>query len=390
MKTSAVICEYNPFHAGHAYHLRRTRKTADAVIAVMSGSFTERGTPAVISKYERARVAVLNGADLVLELPFPFCSGGAEIFARGGIGLTERLGVVNALSFGSESGDASLLSRTAERLNSEDFRMALQASAKENRTLSSGNLYFDTVRRLYGEDAADFGSNDILGLAYMRELAARKSRTAAEPVLRVGNGYNETDGEGFLSASGVRELLRSGTVPAELPEASRTALHDAMKNGTLSSFDALFLPYVSYFRTHRADAWGDCPDGNAEIFDRLRSSAVGATDLTSFFEEAKTKTYSFSRLYRAALFAFLQVSRKDADEVSYTRVLAANATGRRLLHEISRCSDLPVITKSADYRGLGIDEAYELGLRADALWLMTLGKPAPADALIKTAPFMTE
>ncbi|MBQ0010129.1 MAG: nucleotidyltransferase family protein [Ruminococcus sp.] len=390
MKTSAVICEYNPFHAGHTYHLRRTRETADAVIAVMSGSFTERGTPAVISKYERARVAVLNGADLVLELPFPFCSGGAEVFARGGIGLTERLGVVDALSFGSESGDASLLSRTAERLNSEDFRTALQASAKENRTLASGNLFFDTVRRLYGEDAADFGSNDILGLAYMRELAARKSRITPEPIRRIGNGYNETDGEGFLSASGVRESLQTGVIPAELPEESRKALREAMENGTISSFDALFLPYVSYFRTHRSDAWGDCPEGNAEIFDRLCSSAVGATDLTSFFEEAKTKTYSFSRLYRAALFAFLQVGRKDVGEVSYTRVLAANATGRRLLHEISRCSDLPIITKSADYLGLGIDEAYELGLRADALWLMTLGKPAPADALIKTAPVMAE
>ena len=121
MKISAIICEYNPFHFGHAYHISEIKKNSDAVIADMSGSFTQRGIPAIVSKYERAHMALEGGVDLVLELPFPHCASSAQYFARAGIDIIENSGVVSEISFGSESGDIARLTAVAENMNSPAF-----------------------------------------------------------------------------------------------------------------------------------------------------------------------------------------------------------------------------------------------------------------------------
>lgn len=147
MKISAVICEYNPFHPGHAYHISEVKKNSDAVIAVMSGSFTQRGIPAVISKYERAREAIAGGADLVLELPFPYCAASAEYFARAGVDIAERAGVVLELSFGSESGDAEALMKIAENMNSIAFDRALAEASAEGKGTHYGRLFFQYIVR---------------------------------------------------------------------------------------------------------------------------------------------------------------------------------------------------------------------------------------------------
>ena len=151
MKISAVICEYNPFHPGHAYHISEVKKNSDAVIAVMSGSFTQRGIPAVISKYERAREAIAGGADLVLELPFPYCAASAEYFARAGVDIAERAGVVSELSFGSESGDAEALMKIAENMNSIAFDRALAEASAEGKGTHYGRLFFSVYRSLFGD-----------------------------------------------------------------------------------------------------------------------------------------------------------------------------------------------------------------------------------------------
>ena len=132
MKICAVICEYNPFHLGHAYQLAEMQKRG-AVIAVMSGSFTQRGDAAVLSKYDRAEIAVRCGADLVLELPFPYSSAPAEIFGGTGVRIAHALGCVDELCFGSETGDISSLVLLTERLQSEDFREALSTYLEKNR-----------------------------------------------------------------------------------------------------------------------------------------------------------------------------------------------------------------------------------------------------------------
>ena len=119
MITAGIVCEYNPFHNGHRYHIEKTRESANACICVMSGNFTQRGRPAIADKFTRARCAVSGGADLVLELPAVFAVRSAETFARGAIGLLDALGCVDLLSFGCECGSLSALEKAAELLSRE-------------------------------------------------------------------------------------------------------------------------------------------------------------------------------------------------------------------------------------------------------------------------------
>ena len=138
MKTVAVIAEYNPFHKGHAYQLQRIREEFGdgvATVVIMSGNFVQRGTPAILGKYDRARMAVECGASLVLELPFPFSLASAEYFAFAGVSVANDLGIVDALSFGSECGDILPLSLAAEKMQEETFEKVLRErlSSKEER-----------------------------------------------------------------------------------------------------------------------------------------------------------------------------------------------------------------------------------------------------------------
>ena len=205
MKLTSVICEYNPFHMGHAYQLSEMKKHG-AVVAIMSGSFTQRGTPAILSKYERAKTAVLCGADLVLELPFPFSSARADLFGAAGVKILSSLGCVDEICFGSETGTIEPLIEAEARLSSSAFQNALEKTLSENRNISHRAAMTAAYRSLYGVDSALTGSNDILALSYLAALREQKSPLKPTTVKRIGEAYNG-EGEGVSSASSIREML---------------------------------------------------------------------------------------------------------------------------------------------------------------------------------------
>lgn len=387
MKISAVICEYNPFHPGHAYHISEVKKNSDAVIAVMSGSFTQRGIPAVISKYERAREAIAGGADLVLELPFPYCAASAEYFSRAGVDIAERAGVVSELSFGSESGDAEALMKIAENMNSIAFDRALAEASAEGKGTHYGRLFFSVYRSLFGDAPELDGSNNILGIAYLRELLRRKSGIVPHTVRREGLAYNDTAGEGCISASAARGMIYSGKIPP-LTKSGEDTLRDCMASGKIARADNLFLPFAAFLRMAKADELCRFSEMNEELASRLISAARTSFDMASLIAAARTKSYSEARINRAMLFALLGITDADFGEVSYTSLLAASETGRRIASEISKKGKLFILTKPADYRQSPFAAQYEKGLRAEALWTLALDKPAPADLLIKSKPYI--
>jgi len=184
MKCAGIICECNPFHGGHEYLIHRAREGgAEAVVCVMSGCFVQRGEPAAADPFLRAKALLSGGADLVLELPFPYAAAGAEFFARAGVNLLSRLGV-DQLWFGSECGDLSLLRRAAAVCESPAFGQAYQARIGEKNGTASA--YLELISKALGENVT-LSSNDILGVAYLRALLGEQSGMEPVTVKRQGN-----------------------------------------------------------------------------------------------------------------------------------------------------------------------------------------------------------
>lgn len=390
MNLTSVICEYNPFHMGHAYQLSEMKKEK-AVVAVMSGSFTQRGTPAVLSKYERASIAVLCGADLVLELPFPFSSARADIFGAAGVKILSSLGCVEEICFGSETGDIAPLLEVEARLSSPAFQNALAKTLSENRNISHRAAMTAVYRSLYGADSALTGSNDILALSYLAALREQKSPLKPTTVKRIGEAYNG-EGEGFSSATSIREMLKRHDLEAvkrAVPQKCAEILIKSAKNGEICDEERLFSLFALLART-REDLLLEIPDIPSELAFRMIKSAKIAKNTEEFLSLAETKLYSRSRIRRGMLYAAVGVKKEDFDKVLYTTVLAANQTGREILSRIRKTAQIPIITKPADAVNFGEDvsRAFALSARADSVWELLLPAPHSGERMMREHPRM--
>lgn len=388
MKICAVICEYNPFHNGHAHLIAELKKQGYAVLCLMSGCFTQRGSAAVVNKYSRAAAAVKSGADLVLELPFPYCSLGASGFAGGGVALADSLGCVSALGFGCECGDAEKLTAVAKNALSPEFTEKLSGLGGERYSAKFNAAYSEA----FGENAVS-GSNDILAVEYVKALISSKSAIIPVAVKRDGENYNSNDVTGTISATAARGSLLSGDIASlygKLPDCSYNALTEALSEGAVARDDNLFLPYAAAFRVASPDVLRECEGVNAELASRIVSSAREATSQGDFTARIKTKLYSESTIRRALLFAFTGIRSCEVTSPSFTTVLAANKTGREMLSMMEKTSSVPIITKPADYKIYddGVSRAFEVLLRAESLWTLALDKPREAGYLMRFSPAM--
>ncbi|MBR6744812.1 MAG: nucleotidyltransferase family protein [Clostridia bacterium] len=391
MKIGAVICEYNPFHLGHAYQISEMKKRG-AVIAVMSGSFTQRGDAAVLSKYDRAEIAVRCGADLVLELPFPYSSAPAEIFGGAGVRIAHSLGCVDELCFGSETGDLPSLCLLSERLQTEAFRTALSAYLENDRSQSYRTAVGKVYHDFYGEEYPSDGSNDILSLSYLSALRALHSDIAPVALMRKGEDYNG-GGEGFASATTLRALVKSadwGAVFLSAPRETAERLLTAAKEGQLAESDRLFLLFAALVRTRRMDDLSDLYDIPCDLAARLWKCGREAGDMETFLSLVASKNDSPSRVRRAMLTVLMNVKKSDVGDVPYTSVLAADRTGREILSLLRKTARIPIVTKPADAKRYGeaVARAAELSANADAVWELLCGAPRSGNAMIRERPRM--
>ena len=198
MKVNGIVAEYNPFHNGHAYQMQHAKEAtgADYTIVVMSGNFMQRGAPALLDKFTRAKMALECGADLVLELPICYAASSAEFFAKGSVALFDKLGVTTNLCFGSECGNAAKLQRAAKALLRADFPDVLREELAKG--LSFAAARESAARALIGEDAAVLREpNDILGVEYCKALLQSGSTIAPLAILRKVVGHNGGAAKGF-------------------------------------------------------------------------------------------------------------------------------------------------------------------------------------------------
>ncbi|MBQ8447591.1 MAG: nucleotidyltransferase family protein [Clostridia bacterium] len=392
MKNYAIICEYNPFHFGHEYQIRKIKEQGGTVTAVMSGDFCQRGEAAMADKYARAKMALAGGADLVLELPFPYSAAGAEKFAFGGVSIISRMGFIDTLSFGSECGDAELIKKTAKNALSAEFSAALSAALRENKEKPYGTVYFETYNSLFGGEGVFSGSNNILGVAYASEIIKNGLPLEISTVKRTGESYNG-GGTGFASATSIRENAQKGieAVRGMLPQYSFDILKGEAEKGALCEAEKLFAVFASFLRTHTPSEIESFAENDSSLAARIIKAGEGAYTLAELYSLACTKKYSPAHVRRALLFAYFGVTDEMlASKPAYTVLLAANARGRELLAKARKSADIPIITKPADFEKYGDDvkNAFLLARKAAAVRALALEAPASVGDIMRKGPYV--
>ena len=345
METAGIVAEYNPFHRGHAWHIAETRRRlgGDApVVCVMSGHWVQRGECALADKWLRAALALDRGADLVVELPTPWAMASAESFARGAVSLLAATGVVDVLSFGSETGELAPLEEAAAALDAPDYPERLRAA------LGRG-LSFPAARQEAAGAACLSAPNNNLGVEYLRSLRALGSTIRPLTVPRQGVGHDGPAAGGFASASELRRLLRAGRGEEAAPYLT------APWSGELADMQHIERAVLSRLRTMGEGDWAALPDGGGAegLPSRLAKAAREAVSLEDFYTRAKTRRYPHARLRRLALAAFLGLRAAERPAAPpYVRVLGLGGRGRALLRRMKDTCPLPVIVKPAQAREL--------------------------------------
>ncbi|SFW23065.1 nucleotidyltransferase [Selenomonas ruminantium] len=362
MKVTGIIAEYNPFHNGHLYQINKIKEQGDSlIIAVISGSFTQRGEAAIFDKWQRAKCAVESGCDIVLELPFVFACRSAQDFARGGVELLSRLGIVTQLAFGAETADLPLLTRLAAQLDSPDF----QSQLHEN--IASGLSYAQALTKVLATDDDTHEilhqPNNILAIEYLRSL--QKLNVPIRPLLipRQGAGYHDKNlQDNFASATAIRQVLYTADNTADLAAVLPPATYEltshflTCQNLTcqLPDMNQLFLPLQAKLLTSQIADLQKIHGINEGLENRILDLSKTAENWQALIQAVTTKRYPASRIARTLLYLLLGIDKEaiaqfDMSGPLYARLLAASSKGKMHLKDIKAHSTIPLITKTSQY-----------------------------------------
>ena len=362
MKTIGIICEYNPFHKGHAAQIAKIRAVYGpdcAVVCLMSGNYVQRGEPAIFSKSVRAKAAVVGGADLVLELPLTAALSSAEGFAEGGVGILDAVGC-KALSFGAECGDRETILNTARLL----LRPELDERIRHH--LKSGCSYpaaRESALRDLGGGAAVSRPNDILAVEYCKAILRRNSAMEIQVIPRPGDYHAETIDPENPSATALRSAFRAAFPPhASLCEeraqndfvnppclpcdasaveqgfplqalcAVPDSLHDLYRSAPLHTMAAGERAMLARLRTLPDSSFEALPFGSEGLWSKLMKNCRSCASVEEILNASKSKRYTLTRVRRMLLCAFLGLTALDlAQTPPYVRILAFNDRGREVL-----------------------------------------------------------
>ncbi|MBR2459858.1 MAG: nucleotidyltransferase family protein [Clostridia bacterium] len=383
----AIICEYNPFHEGHAFLFRIARESYPGctVISVMSGNTVQRGDFALFDKFTRARAATACGSDLALELCYPFSASSSKQFAQAGVRLAMEAGA-DVLMFGTLADDPKSLFDVANVMKTDEFNRRLGEMAKAD----PGVSYIKLRERLYGEMTGlelPKDGNSSLGIEYIlaaEELSSENGAKALKchPVKRVGS----------VSATQCREAIRAAVdskteLPPEIPPEARKILEGAKIGGGLPSIGSFILGFLRIAAFNRAERYAIEQDNG--IRGALINAASDAASFEEFNAALPTATYTRARLRRELLDMMLLPDIPKPDNLKnhpplFTVLLDANQKGLEALRDMKKSSLLPVITKPFDCRKLSDEamKAYRIAERADSLFALTVSRGISPSALI--------
>jgi len=400
MKTVAIISEYNPFHSGHFHQIESIRKEFGEdtrIVAIMSGNYTQRGQIAMMDKSARAKMAVLCGVNLVLELPFPYSLGSAEIFARAGVSIADRIGGIHLLSFGSECGDLSLLEAVADKMMERDFLDQMEKIAKEHPAFGHAELLEETLALFFGREEAKkiLRPNNILALEYLKALKRLGSKIKPHTVFRSGADYNAMqikEEQAHQSASAIREKITKNDLSAldYIPEEAKEVVFDQIQTGAAPCREeALSAAVLSYFRLNSPLDSCRFQDAKGGLYNRLITMSYEATDISSLAALTETKKFTNARIRRAIWYSFFGVTSSDVKSApAFTRVLALDKEGQAILHAAKATSRIPIVTKPSEaLPSIKGARCKALSDRADAVFQLSKPEKTSGSYAMRTSPF---
>lgn len=361
MKILGLITEYNPFHNGHKYHLLESIKDTGAshTIIIMSGNFLQRGEPALTNKWIRAEMAIREGADLVIELPFVYSCNSAEFFAYGGISLLNHLNIVDYISFGSEEGNLEKFKTISKILLEEPhlYKKYLKEylskglSYPQARQMALSNLKEENLGSILNHP------NNILGIEYMKSLVKLDSPIKPHTIERIKAHYKSTDmKDEICSATAIRNYLFQKDIdPYKLkkviPEESFKILLKSIAKGlcpvSYSNFEQMIFYHL---RKISKDSLKNTMDVNEGLENRIKEAATKAKNIEELLELVKTKRYTYTRLQRILLHSLLGLTKNDIFEFNqwggpqYARILGFSKNGASLLRKFKKTSQIPILT----------------------------------------------
>lgn len=406
MRSVGIICEYNPFHNGHKNQIDTLRQMGyDCIACVMSGNYTQRGEPAMFDKYTRAEAAVIGGADIVFELPFPFSSFSAERFATAGVFILDSLGI-DTICFGSECASAEALVKAANIVETREFA---QIYAKYSKTGNgSAKAYFEAIRHL-SNDATELRSNDLLGISYIRAIQKLEHPMKIVVLKRDGSEYGDSIlhkgiapsatalRAGINKNNGDIGAVLDGYVPSGIADClsaaqkrSQAPIRFANVENEILSFFKLMTPQEIKARAISRSGGGQAvAEDGCGICERICKCARQASSFEELLQCAQNSKYTNARINRVILFALFGVSDKVAlCRPEYTTLLASDSMGRKLLSNIRKNSKLPIITKPSS---APTDVAQSVLSRiADSFYASAMPCRASSDTFIKSRPHIFE
>lgn len=360
MNITGIITEYNPFHNGHKFHLEESKKQtkSDGTICIMSGNFVQRGGPAIIDKWKRTEMALSNGVDLIIELPTFYAVSSAEFFAKGAVSILNSLNIVNNLFFGSEIGDAKVLSEIAKVLVSEDERF--QNILKENLSLG---LTFAKAREkslieyLNSSEINNIitSSNNILGIEYIKAILKLNSSINPVALKREGSNYNDKSlSQTFSSATSIREVLKNTSNIEDLkniiPLESYEVFSKLQEQDYRFTFEEEMFKYIKYKIQTNCVNFNNLYEVTEGLDNKIIKEISSSNSLHEFILKIKSKRYTYSKISRILTHIYLGLDNDDFKDIAnennlYVRVLGFNKTGREILSLIKANSSIPLITK---------------------------------------------
>lgn len=388
MKAVGLVTEYNPFHNGHLYHLNKAMELtgADISVAVMSGDFVQRGEPAVLDKYTRTSMALNSGVNLVVELPVNYAVSSAESFAAGALKVLDYI-KADSIAFGSESGNIERLSKLAHILCDNEDTLYKEISKYTANGISYAAARQKVVEKLTDKDTAAMltSSNNILAVEYLKAIIKNNYAIKPYTVQRQGDAYNDTDIRSeYASATALRENLKADNISEYIPVKAGLILSsntnyiypdDITEVLFTRLLDILFAS--NYDKNVFIENVMQYPDVSKEIAGRLYKSAMdmitrtvpqgaeskdnGLFSFGSLCEHIKTKEVPLSRIKRALVRITLGLDKKHMEKYAnepYIRVLGFDKKGQEYLSYIRKTVEVPLITKTADYKEMLLDDIH--------------------------------